>query len=173
MVQAMAIYALGHQKPSVHPDATVDPSAVIIGAVTIGPTSAVGSTVVIRGDDGHVVIGARTVIEDGTVIHTRPGTPTVVGDDCVIGPNAHLEGCTIEDQVLVGSGSIVLHSAVVRTGAVVEASALVPTGMQVSSWTIAFGVPAAVTALPGGRRVPELDGRQGARRPATVLRRLS
>jgi carbonic anhydrase/acetyltransferase-like protein (isoleucine patch superfamily) len=140
----MAIYALGEQVPDIHPEAYVHPDAVIIGSVTIGAESSVWPTAVIRGDDGHIVIGARTSIQDGTIIHTTPFTPTTVGDDCVIGHNVHLEGCTIEDGALVGSGSVVLHNAIVRTEALVGANALVPGGTEVPSRAMALGVPCVI-----------------------------
>jgi carbonic anhydrase/acetyltransferase-like protein (isoleucine patch superfamily) len=87
-------------------------------------------------------VGARTSIQDGTIIHATATKATTVGSDCVIGHNAHLEGCTIEDKSLVGSGSIVLHDAVVHSGALVGAGALVPNGMDVPSFAMALGVPA-------------------------------
>jgi carbonic anhydrase/acetyltransferase-like protein (isoleucine patch superfamily) len=90
------IYALGTQVPSIDPTAYVHPDAVVIGSVTIGPESTIWAGAVLRGDDGNIVIGARTSIQDGTVIHTTPMYPTTVGDDCVIGHIVHLEGCTIE-----------------------------------------------------------------------------
>jgi carbonic anhydrase/acetyltransferase-like protein (isoleucine patch superfamily) len=155
----MAIYALGDQEPSIHPEAYVHPDAVIIGSVTIGAQSSVWPTAVIRGDDGHIVIGARTSIQDGTIIHTTPFTPTTVGDDCVIGHNVHLEGCTIEDGSLVGSGSVVLHNAIVRTEALVGANALVPNNMEVPSRAMALGVPAVIKE---GRVDPDLMIKLGA-----------
>lgn len=155
----MPVYALGDQEPSIHPDAYVHPDAVIIGSVTIGAGSSLWPTAVIRGDDGHIVIGARTSIQDGTIIHTTPFTPTTVGDDCVIGHNAHLEGCTIEDGALVGSGSVVLHNAIVRTEALVGANALVPNNMEVPSRAMALGVPAVIKE---GRVDPDLMIKLGA-----------
>ena len=140
----MPIYALGEQVPDIHPEAYVHPDAVIIGSVTIGAGSSVWPTAVIRGDDGHIVVGARTSIQDGTIIHTTPFTPTTVGDDCVIGHNVHLEGCTIESRSLVGSGSVVLHNAIVRSEALVGANALVPNKMEVPSRAMALGVPAVI-----------------------------
>lgn len=140
----MPIYALGDQEPSIHPDAFVHPDAVIIGSVTVGAESSVWPHAVLRGDDGEIVIGARTSIQDGTVVHTTPIWPTTVGDDCVIGHNVHLEGCTIEDGSLVGSGSVVLHRAVVRTQALVGANALVTNDTEVPSRAMALGVPAVI-----------------------------
>jgi carbonic anhydrase/acetyltransferase-like protein (isoleucine patch superfamily) len=116
----------------------------VIGDVTIGADSSVWPCAVLRGDDGRVVIGARTSIQDGSVLHTTAIMPTVVGDDCVIGHLVHLEGCTIEDGALVGNGSIVLHGALVSTGAIVGAGAVVTNGMAVPPGALAVGIPARV-----------------------------
>ena len=140
----MTIYALGDQVPEIDPAAYVHPDAVVIGSVRIGPESSIWPHAVIRGDDGEIVIGAGTSIQDGTVIHTTPLTPTTVGDGCVIGHNVHLEGCTIEDGALVGSGSVVLHRAVVRAQALVGAGALVTNDTEVPSRAMALGVPAVI-----------------------------
>jgi carbonic anhydrase/acetyltransferase-like protein (isoleucine patch superfamily) len=138
----MAIYALGDREPTIDPTAYVHPDAVVIGNVTIGPLSSVWPSAVLRGDEGGIYIGARTSIQDGSVLHTTPTTPTTVGDDCVIGHLVHLEGCTIESGSLVGSNSVVLHRAVIRSGALVGAGALVPNDMEVPSGAMALGVPA-------------------------------
>ncbi len=142
----MAIYALGEQVPDIDPSAYIAPEAVVIGSVTIGEGSSIWPGAVLRGDDGSISIGARTSIQDGTVVHTTPFTPTTVGDECVIGHLAHLEGCTIHDGALVGSGSVVLHNAVVESGALVGAQALVPNNMVVPSGAMALGVPAKLRA---------------------------
>lgn len=138
----MPIYALGDQVPDIATDAYIAPDAVIIGSVVIGSESSVWPSAVIRGDDGEIRIGARTSVQDGAVLHTTAFTPTTVGDDCVIGHLAHLEGCTVEDGALVGSQSVVLHNAVVEAGALVGAGALVPNDMVVPSGAMALGVPA-------------------------------
>ncbi len=140
----MAIYRLGDQVPDIHPTAYVHPDAVVIGSVTIGEDSTVWPHAVLRGDDGFIRIGARTSIQDNSVLHTTEEIPTIVGDDCVIGHLVHLEGCTIENGALVGSNSTVLHAAVVRTGALVGANALVPGGMEVPTGAMALGVPAKI-----------------------------
>jgi carbonic anhydrase/acetyltransferase-like protein (isoleucine patch superfamily) len=140
----MPIYALGDLVPVIDPSAWVHPEAVIIGAVTIGPESTVWPCAVLRGDHGTITIGARTSIQDGSVIHTTPEACTVVGDDCVIGHQVHLEGCTIESKSLVGNGSVVLHRAIVRTGGLVGSNAVVPNDMEVPSGAMALGVPAKI-----------------------------
>src|ERR1700722_11472916 len=119
----MPLYQLGDLVPTVDPQAYVHPDAVVIGDVTIGSEASVWPGAVLRGDYGTITVGARTSVQDGTVIHAGPGFPTVVGAGCVDGPLAHLEGCTLEDGCLVGSGSVVLPHAVVGTGATVGANA--------------------------------------------------
>jgi carbonic anhydrase/acetyltransferase-like protein (isoleucine patch superfamily) len=138
------VYALGDRVPTIDPTAFVHPDAVLIGNVVVGAESSVWPGAVLRGDHGHVRIGARTSIQDGSVIHCTQRFPTSVGDDCVVGHLVHLEGCTIEDFALVGSMSTVLHRAIVRTGALVGAGALVPGGMVVPSGAQALGVPAKI-----------------------------
>src|SRR5674476_1335268 len=100
----MPIYALDLLVPQIHPDAYIHPGAVVIGDVRIGAQSSIWPGAVLRGDFGQIVIGARTSIQDGTILHTTQEWPTVIGDDCVVGHNAHLEGCTVEHRCLVGPG---------------------------------------------------------------------
>ena len=140
----MAIYALGDRVPQIDPTAFVHPDATVIGDVVIGPESTVWPQAVLRGDYGRITIGARTSIQDGSVIHSTALHPTVIGDDCVIGHLVHMECCTIENGALVGSGSIVLHRAIVREEALVGAAALVPNDMEVPSRAMALGVPAKI-----------------------------
>jgi carbonic anhydrase/acetyltransferase-like protein (isoleucine patch superfamily) len=140
----MAIYEFDGVTPSIHPEAYVHPDAVVIGNVTIGAESTIWPTAVLRGDYGAITIGARTSVQDGTVIHAGPSFPTIVGDGCVIGHLAHLEGCRMEDDSLVGSGSVVLHHALVSRGATVGANAVVPNRMVVPAEALAVGVPAQI-----------------------------
>jgi carbonic anhydrase/acetyltransferase-like protein (isoleucine patch superfamily) len=140
----MAIYALGDREPDIDPTAYVHPDAVVIGDVRIGAEATVWPGAVLRGDGLPIVIGPRTSIQDGTVVHTTPFLGTTVGADCVVGHLAHLEGCTIEDGALVGSGAIVLHQAVVGPGALVGAGAVVSPRTQVPARAKALGVPAKV-----------------------------
>lgn len=140
----MPIYALGDREPHIHPDAFVHPDAVIIGNVTIGAESTVWPGAVLRGDGAGIVIGARTSVQDGAVLHNTEVFRTVVGDDCTIGHLAHLEGCTIEDAALVGTAAVVLHEAVVGTGALVGANAVVTGRTVVPPGAMALGVPAKI-----------------------------
>ena len=140
----MPIYALGEQVPSIHPDAYVHPDAVVIGDVTIGAHSSVWPGAVLRGDDGAIVIGERTSVQDNCVVHTTPEHPTTIGDDCVIGHMVHLEACTIGPWCLIGVGSVVLHRVVVNSWAIVAANAVVLNDMVVPSGALAVGTPAVI-----------------------------
>ncbi|HVB92616.1 MAG TPA: gamma carbonic anhydrase family protein [Acidimicrobiales bacterium] len=140
----MAIYEIDGVAPRIHPEAYIHPDAVLIGDVTVGAESTVWPGAVLRGDYGTISVGARSSVQDGTVIHAGPGFPTTIGDGCVVGHLAHLEGCTVEDDSLVGSGSVVLHHAVVSHGATVGANAVVPNNMVVPPGALAVGVPAQI-----------------------------
>ncbi|HTY71318.1 MAG TPA: gamma carbonic anhydrase family protein [Actinomycetes bacterium] len=142
----MPVYALGSLEPTIHPDAFVHPDAVVIGAAVIGPEASIWPTAVLRADNATITVGARTSVQDGTVIHCTEELPTTIGADCVVGHNAHLEGCVVEDGALVGSGSVLLHRVVVRSGALVAAGAVVAPGTEVPSGAIAMGVPARIRA---------------------------
>lgn len=140
----MAVYALGDRVPDIHPDAWVHPDASVIGDVRIGAGSTIWPAAVLRGDYGIIIIGERTSVQDGTVVHCTPEHPTRIGNDCVVGHLVHLEGCTVEDRCLVGSGSVVLHDAVVRSGALVGAGAVVGNRIEVPARAMALGVPATM-----------------------------
>lgn len=141
----MAIYALGGWEPRIDPTAFVHPQAAVIGNVEIGAEASIWPSAVLRGDgDGLISIGDRTSVQDGSVLHTTPEDPTVVGSNCVIGHLVHLEGCRVEDEALVGNGAVVLHRAIIRTHALVGSNAVVPNDMEVPSGAMALGVPAKI-----------------------------
>lgn len=140
----MPMYALGDRTPTIDPSAFIHPDAVLIGNVVVGPESSIWPTAVLRGDHGTIRVGARTSVQDGTIVHCTSTLDTVIGDDCTVGHNVHLEGCTIEDGCLIGSGSIVLHEAIIRSGALVGAQALIPNGMEVPAAAMALGIPAKI-----------------------------
>jgi carbonic anhydrase/acetyltransferase-like protein (isoleucine patch superfamily) len=144
------IYALGEHEPDIHETAYVHPDAVVIGRVTIGPEASVWPCAVLRGDHGRIEVGARTSVQDGTVVHCTHEWPTLIGAECVVGHNAHLEGCVVEDRCLIGSGSVTLNRARVGTGAIVAAASLVPEGFEVPPATLVAGVPARIkrTGMP-------------------------
>jgi carbonic anhydrase/acetyltransferase-like protein (isoleucine patch superfamily) len=171
----MPLYEIDGVAPRVDADAFIHPDAVVIGHVTIGPGSSVWPGAVLRGDYGTITVGAGSSIQDGTVVHAGPSFPTIIGDGCVVGHLTHLEGCTLEDESLAGSGSVVLHWAVVSRGATVGANAVVPNKMVVPPGALALGVPAKI--LEGRSDVPmiRLSAAEyvgNAKRYRTSLRRL-
>lgn len=171
----MAIYALGDVAPKIHPDAYVHPDATVIGSVRVGAESTVWPHAVLRGDYGRIEVGERTSIQDGAVIHCTEAHSTFIGDDCVIGHLAHLEGCTVADGALVGTGAVVLHRAVIGAGALVGAGAVVPNDMQVPPVAMALGVPAKLrldAVVPG--MIAEMSDKyvHNAHRYRAELRRL-
>jgi carbonic anhydrase/acetyltransferase-like protein (isoleucine patch superfamily) len=171
----MAIYALGDRVPDIHPDAYVHPDATVIGDVRIGAGATVWPGAVLRGDYGTIIIGERTSIQDNSVIHATGELDTVVGARCVVGHIVHLEGCTIHDDSLVGSGSVVLHEVVVGPHALVGANAVVPNGMKVPPHAMALGIPASLKE--GAVREGQFDHAVGlyernGRRYAEQLERL-
>jgi carbonic anhydrase/acetyltransferase-like protein (isoleucine patch superfamily) len=138
------VYALGDHTPDIHPDAYVHPDATVIGAVTIGAFASVWPQAVLRGDAGTIVIGARTSVQDGTVIHCTQWHPTAIGADCVVGHNAHIEGATVGDHAMIASGSVLLNGSVVEDGAVLGAGAVMSFNGRLPARRMALGVPAKV-----------------------------
>jgi carbonic anhydrase/acetyltransferase-like protein (isoleucine patch superfamily) len=117
--------------------------AVVVGDVDLGPSVSLWFGVVVRGDVNAVRIGARTNVQDLTVVHVTSGTsPTVVGEDVTVGHRVVLHGCTVGDRALVGIGAIVLDGAVIGEEAMVGAGALVPPGLVVPPRTLVLGAPA-------------------------------
>lgn len=171
----MPIYALGDRVPTIHPDAFVHPDAVIIGDVRIGADSSIWPGAVLRGDYGTVIVGERSSIQDGAVVHAVAQYPTVVGNDCVVGHLAHLEGCVVHDHSLIGSGSIVLHEVVIESGATVAAGAVVRNRTHVPANALVVGVPGEIrlgASSPESIVVNAAMYVENARRYKSELRRI-
>ena len=133
------------QHPRIDASAWLAEDATVVGDVTLGPGASLWYGVVVRGDVNSIRIGARTNVQDLTVIHVTGGThPTVLGDEVTVGHRAVLHGCTIHDRCLIGIGSVVLDGAEVGPEAMVGAGALVPPGMKVPPRTLVVGTPAKV-----------------------------
>jgi carbonic anhydrase/acetyltransferase-like protein (isoleucine patch superfamily) len=131
--------------PTVHPSAYVDVSAQVIGDVHLGPESSVWMDVVVRGDVHYVRVGARSNIQDLTLVHVmRDTNPTIIGDNVTIGHSAVIHGCTIEDRCLIGMGAILLNGCRIGTGSIVAAGTLVPEGMEVPPGSMVMGLPGKV-----------------------------
>jgi carbonic anhydrase/acetyltransferase-like protein (isoleucine patch superfamily) len=140
----MPIYALDDNEPQIHATAYIAPDAVIIGRVRIGKEASVWPGAVLRGDHGYIDIGARTSVQDGTIVHCTLAHPTLIGADCVVGHIAHLEGCAVEDGCLIGSGAVVLNRALIGKGSIVAAGAVVIEDAEIPPRSLVTGVPGRV-----------------------------
>ena len=133
--------------------AFIHPSAVVLGTVYLGEESSVWPAAVVRGDVERIVIGARSNVQDGAVVHADPGVPTIIGADCVIGHRAIVHGSVLEDGVLVGMGAILLNGVHVERGSVIAAGAVLTEGTRVPAGSLVVGVPGRVVrSLPADRQ---------------------
>jgi carbonic anhydrase/acetyltransferase-like protein (isoleucine patch superfamily) len=131
--------------PQVDPTVFLAPSADVIGEVSIGAESSVWFQVVIRGDVNWIKIGARTNIQDHSMLHvTRRKSPLLIGDEVTIGHRVTLHGCTVGNRVLLGMGAIVLDDAVIGDDCVIGAGSLVTQKMQIPAGSLVYGSPAKV-----------------------------
>jgi carbonic anhydrase/acetyltransferase-like protein (isoleucine patch superfamily) len=131
--------------PRVAPTAYVDVSAQVIGDVTLGAESSVWMNVVIRGDVNHIRIGARTNIQDLTLIHVMRDTfPTVIGDEVTVGHSAVIHGTTIEDRVLIGMGAVLLNGVHVGHDSIIAAGTLLTEGTVIPPRSLVMGRPGKV-----------------------------
>lgn len=132
----------GHE-PRLHPTAFVHDSAELIGKVVLGPGASVFPGCVLRGDIDRIVVGARSNVQDLTVIHTRMGRPTLIGKGVTVGHRAILHGCRVGDRALIGMGAIVME-AVVGARVLVGAGALIPAGARIPPGVLVLGSPGKV-----------------------------
>lgn len=145
----MPLYAFKGQRPTRHPTAWVAPSADVIGDVVLGEDVGVWFGAVIRGDNTTIAVGARSNVQEGAMLHSDPGAPLTIGEECTIGHHAVLHGCTVGDRALIGMGAVVLNRAVIGAECIVGAGALVTEGKVFPPRTLIVGSPA--------RAVRELD----------------
>jgi carbonic anhydrase/acetyltransferase-like protein (isoleucine patch superfamily) len=138
------LVTLGGAAPDVDPTSWVAPNAVLAGEVRLGEQASVWYSAVIRADLGPITIGARTNIQDGSVMHTDPGFQLVVGAEVTVGHRVVLHGCTIHDHVLIGMGAIVMNGAVVGSDSIVAAGALIPEGVVIPPGSLVVGAPGKV-----------------------------
>ena len=137
------ILSLDGVVPTIDPSAWVAPTASVIGDVHVGAGSSVWFAVVIRGDDQPIRIGARTNVQDGSVVHiTADNGPTTIGDDVTIGHGAIIHACTLEDWAFVGMGATVLDGAVIGRGGMLAAGALLTPNKRVGPHELWAGSPA-------------------------------
>lgn len=140
----MPIYRLGERSPDIDASAWVAPGAHVIGRVELGARASVWFGAVLRGDNEPVVVGARSNVQEGAVLHTDPGMPLVVGEDVTIGHQAMLHGCTVGDGTLVGIQAVILNGARVGRDCLIGAGALVTEGKEIPDRSLVIGSPAKV-----------------------------
>jgi carbonic anhydrase/acetyltransferase-like protein (isoleucine patch superfamily) len=136
------IFEYQGNRPLIGKDVFIAPNAVIIGDVTIGDGASIWYGAVLRGDEGRIIIGRGSNVQDNAVLHTTTETPTIVDDDVTIGHGALLEGCRIEKGAVIGMGAIILQRAVIGEQAMVAAGSVVTPGTQIGPRTLAAGAPA-------------------------------
>lgn len=140
----MAVYQLDNRTPQIARSAWIADSAQVIGGVELSEEASVWFGVVIRGDTETIQIGARTNIQDGSVLHADVGKPLTIGADVTVGHKVMLHGCTIGDGSLIGIGAVVLNGAKIGKGCIVGAGALVTEGKEFPDGSMILGSPAKV-----------------------------
>lgn len=138
------LYTYHGTAPQIHEDAYLFPGVKVIGKVEIGRFSSVWYNSVIRGDVNFIKIGSKTNIQDLSVLHVTGNNPLIIGDNVTVGHAVKLHGCTVENNCLIGIGSVVLDNAVIKENSVVAAGAVVTPGFTVPPGKLAAGVPAKV-----------------------------
>ena len=147
--------------PRIADDAFIAPTAVIIGDVEIGPEAGVWFGCILRGDQNYIRVGARTNIQDGTIVHVDSREFwTTIGDDITIGHNAVIHACTLENGCFIGMSATVMDGAVVESGAMVAAGALVTPGKRVPAGELWAGTPA--------RRMRDVTAAEAANFPEVI-----
>ncbi|MGE0354438.1 MAG: gamma carbonic anhydrase family protein [Gemmatimonadales bacterium] len=144
--------------PTIHRSAFIAPGAVVLGDVTVGEESSIWYNTVMRGDVDRIEVGSQTNIQDLSMVHVDEGVPCTIGSRVGIGHRAIIHGCTIEDDCLIGMGSIILNGARIGTGSVVAAGAVVPEGMKVPPGSLVMGVPARIVRQVDSELARRIEG---------------
>lgn len=145
----MAIYALDGQTPDLPETGRyfIAETATVIGKVRLRENASVWFGAVLRGDNEWIEVGEGSNVQDGCTCHTDEGFPLTIGSNCTIGHNVILHGCTIENDALIGMGSIVMNGARVGRGCIVGAGALITEGKQFAEYSLIVGAPARVIRM--------------------------
>ena len=139
----MTVRSVAGHTPRIHPEAWVDPAALVIGDVELAEGVSVWPFTVVRGDEGQYIrIGRNTNVQDNSVVHVDPERPCIIGEGVTIGHRCVVHACTIGNNVRIGIGAVVLTGAVIEDNAQVGAGAVVPPGKVVPAGTLVMGVPA-------------------------------
>ncbi|MEO3813356.1 gamma carbonic anhydrase family protein [Sphaerisporangium sp. B11E5] len=158
------VAALGVAVPSVHPEAYVAPTAVVVGRVRLGRATSVWYGSVLRGDDETIDVGEECNIQDLCCLHADPGSPAVLEDRVSLGHRATVHGAHVETGALVGIGAIVLNGARVGAGSLVAAGCVIGPGKQIPAGVLVAGIPGRVV-----RDLTDADRDSFARTPANYM----
>jgi len=140
----LPIYSLDGVRPDIADNAYVAPSAQIIGNVKMADHSSVWFGAVIRGDNDLIEIGARTNIQDNSVLHTDPGIPLIIGDGVIVGHRVMLHGCKIGENTLIGIGATILNGAVIGKNCIIGAHSLITEGKVIPDGSMVVGSPGRI-----------------------------
>lgn len=140
----MPVFSYGGVEPAIHPSASVDPSAVVVGRVTIGAQCSLGPGAVLRGDSNAVTLGRRVSVGEYATVHTEMEAPTRIGNDVIIAPHAVVHACHVEDAVLIEAQACVLSGSRIGRGSILKAGCLVPEGSVIQPRSVVAGVPGKV-----------------------------
>jgi carbonic anhydrase/acetyltransferase-like protein (isoleucine patch superfamily) len=136
------------KRPEIAASAYIDPAAVVIGDVVIGADSSVWPCAVIRGDVHYIRLGARTNIQDGSVLHVmRDEYPLILGDDVTVGHAVTLHGCTIESRCLIGMGAIILNGVTIGSGSIIAAGTLITERTAIPPGSLVLGQPGKIKRM--------------------------
>ena len=140
----MSVYALDGTAPELADDVFIADSASVIGNVTMAAGSSVWFGAVVRGDNETIVIGARSNIQDNSVLHSDPGSPLRIGEGVTLGHHVMVHGCTIGDNTLVGIGATILNGAKIGKNCIIGAHALITEGKVIPDGSMVMGAPGKV-----------------------------
>ena len=161
-MEANYIAELPFGAPKIDDEAFVAPTAVVVGAVTMGAESSIWYGAVARADHETIEIGERSNVQDCSTLHSDPGSPLIIGRGVTVGHNVVLHGARIDDDVLVGMGSVVMNGAHIGTGSIVAAGAVVTQGKEFPPRSVIAGIPAKVVRQATDDDLAHIQGNAAA-----------
>jgi carbonic anhydrase/acetyltransferase-like protein (isoleucine patch superfamily) len=154
----MPIYTVGGRTPQISEDSWIAPNATVIGSVSLGNNSSVWWNSVIRADNEQIVIGEKTNVQDGCVLHADPGIPLTLADEVTIGHMAMLHGCSIGEGSLIGIKSVIMNHVVIGKECLIGANTLIPEGKVIPDRSLVVGSPGRILRTLTDEEVADLRG---------------
>jgi len=152
------LYSIGQRHIDAHANSFVAPGAVLIGSIRLESEASIWFGAILRGDNDDIIVGQRTNIQDGAVVHTDEGIPMLVGAGVTVGHKAVLHGCRIGDNCLIGINSVILNQARIGNNCVIGAGALVPEGKEIPDDSVVFGTPGKVVRQVSDEEKARIQG---------------